>query len=108
LPPNSSLCSDSLLFFVAMMGNGGSEESSSPKKCVGGDNGGESTKIHRPFTRASTKLYTHCHARFKVSLLHSMTMGTPPRAKTTRTVGGAGLITVQAQADTDTTTEQPA
>jgi hypothetical protein len=60
LPPNSSLCSDSLLFFVAMMGNGGSEESSSPRKCVGGDSGRESTKIHRPLTRVSTKLYTHC------------------------------------------------
>jgi hypothetical protein len=110
LPPNSSLCSDSLLFFVAMMGNGGSEESSSPKKCVGGDSERKVFEDPQPFHEGIHQtLYPLLHG-LRVSRLHSMTMGTPPRAETTRRVGGAGLITVQvqAQADTDTTTEQPA
>jgi hypothetical protein len=63
LPPNSSLCSESLLFLVAMMGNGVSEELSSPKSVLlEGAVGEESSQIHRSLARASSELYTHSHA----------------------------------------------
>jgi hypothetical protein len=60
--------------------------------------GEESSKIHRSLARASSELYTHCHAPkhgLGFSFLHSMTMGTPPPGVTTRRVGGAGFTTVE-------------
>jgi hypothetical protein len=98
LPPNSSLCSESLLFFVAMMGNGGPEESLSPRKRVGGGNGrgvfADPPLFHEGIHRT---LYAFpCgggHGLGFVPPQHDH--GDPAAGRETRRVGGAGFTTVR-------------